>query len=62
MQDRNVEQYSEAVATVISKCVSGVFRILWAIISGILNGLMLMPVLRGFKRAINAELTNLDKE
>ena len=56
MSDKNVEQYSAAIATVISKPVAGVFGIFFAVINGIFTGLMLMPVLRGFKKAILKEL------
>ena len=55
-QERDIEQYAEATATVVGKLISGVLRIVYAVFYGIIRGLCLLPLFRGFRKAIIAEL------
>ena len=53
---QGLEEYAEACATVVGKLIAGVFKVVWAILGGILKGLCLFPVFKGIKKAIQAEL------
>ena len=62
MSDKGIEVYGEATAVVAGKLVSSVFRVVWGIIGGFLNGLCLLPFLRGIKKAIKHEYDNIKTE
>jgi hypothetical protein len=59
-KELSIEQYSEATATVVSKLIAGVFRVVFGVFKGIATGLCFLPVLSGIKKAIHRELDTID--